>query len=1212
MSPCPNEQQLVDLLEQRLPASEFVTLAAHVEHCEACHGRLARLTDDRSLIEDLPAEAAIRPDSQGLARTDPLMTTDLKPPDLPPDTELASGQPSDPGVTVATPSSAGRVPGGVVLTGTEQAEAPDATGAFEGRPGGAAAHVPPPQGGRSGAKQPDVPGYELIREVGCGGMGVVYLARQKNLDRLVALKMIRDSQLARSDHLFRFRTEAEAIARLRHPNILQIFDVGETEGMPYVALEWLEGGSLSDRIAGTPRSRRESAELVATLARAVQAAHDAGIVHRDLKPANILFDAEGVPKVADFGLAKRLDLDDPGHTRTGQIMGSPSYMAPEQASGQTRDVGRAADVYALGSVLYELLTGRPPFKGASAMETVRMVLELEPVPPSRLRARVPRDLETICLHCLEKNPARRYASATALAEDLERYLAGRPIRARRTPAWEKAAKWARRHPAASVLLLVGLMALGGGAAAWWRTDAARRASDVRESRRLTGVRVALGRELRTAQAAMARDDWSEARALLAGLSSRLEREPALADLRAEATSLRNETAAAIQVQNRRDQDAARLEQFARGRDEALLRDSGFLGDPAENRRAAHDAALTALAVFGNGQPPGKGWNLAALPAELAERDGQAIREGCYELLLVLAGTSTGGATKDGTTGTALAILEDASRLRPPTPALHLRREAGLTRQGDLAGALAAHKAAMALSPSEAFDYYLIGQELYRRNDWRGAERALERVARLEPDHFWAQALLANLALLQGRPTEARAGFSACLNRHPDFAWLYLLRGFAYGESGNLRLREAQLVPRLATERREEAARLFEDAEADYRSALEGRLGEADRYALLVNRGIMRFRNDALAPARSDLEAAAALRPQAYQAHASLAQVLEREGHRAEAEAALARAIEGAPERAELYRSRALLRLGRPDLDDDGRRLALTDLEKAIRLEGPGRPERAGDEALRAELLYRSGRYGETLEAAVAALAIDPAQAAAHRFRVAALLELKRLDEVLAACEAAMAGGSATAELHEVRGLALAGLRDHSGAIEAYTHALGLAPRSAQLLARRGWAYVFAGSPALALQDFERALKRDGKHIDALSGRGFVRASLGSDADAVDDAEAAIRAAAASDRAFERARVAYQGARTYALAAAGLAGARDRTDPVRLARRNGYLSRAATLVRQSIELNPAEEREAYIREVLEPDPALEPLRKRADWQALTRDGLTLSRASRPVP
>jgi serine/threonine protein kinase len=383
-----------------------------------------------------------------------------------------------------------------------------------------------------------IPGLRLVRLLGRGGMGVVYLAEQKALKRQVAVKMLRGGYSASHEERIRFRHEAESAASLQHPNIVQIFEVGEHEGQPYCVLEYVAGETLRDLLRRGPQPPEVAAELIALLASALHHAHERGVIHRDLKPANILLEAieskptlsaetaattelatlvdsqptprwaspativaesgrqtprtsssqRGKrapvalrPKVSDFGLARRLESDDTAQTQTGAILGTPTYMAPEQALGQNHAVSAAIDVHALGVVLYELLTGRPPHQAASVLETLELIRHLDPVAPRDLQPRVPRDLNTICLKCLQKEPARRYATAWDLAEDLHRFLSGQPIEARPVGRLERAWKWAKRRPAVAglcaALAALTVVAMTTVTVLWWEADKQRKVAD---------------------------------------------------------------------------------------------------------------------------------------------------------------------------------------------------------------------------------------------------------------------------------------------------------------------------------------------------------------------------------------------------------------------------------------------------------------------------------------------------------------------------------------------------------------------------------------------------------------------------------------------------------------------------------------------------------------------------------------------------------------
>jgi serine/threonine protein kinase len=419
---CPSDETLAAFILGDLPENILDTIREHQEACSRCELR-ARQLDDRidPVIDNIRRTVA-----QKIASNGPSAADELKPDAVPEIREWACVADND------LPS--GRDPRLVALN----TDWPDGSrGPLAGEP--------------ASVKQPSLPDYEIGESLlGRGSMGIVFKARHRRLDRVVALKMIAGKSEQAAEL---FQIEARAVAHLQHPNIVQIFDIGNNDGQPFLALEFVEGGSLDQRIAGQPQPPRIAAELVRTLALAADYAHRQGIVHCDLKPSNILINLDGIPKIADFGVARWLESEKLWG-QDGEIVGTPRYMAPEQASGKIRTVGPRTDIYSLGVILYEMLTGRPPHYSSTSFETLRLVCEHEPVSPRQLQPRLPRDLETIVLKSLRKEPGERYADARLLAEDLDRFLTGNPILARRISRIEHAFIWAKRHQTALSLFTV--------------------------------------------------------------------------------------------------------------------------------------------------------------------------------------------------------------------------------------------------------------------------------------------------------------------------------------------------------------------------------------------------------------------------------------------------------------------------------------------------------------------------------------------------------------------------------------------------------------------------------------------------------------------------------------------------------------------------------------------------------------------------------------
>jgi serine/threonine protein kinase/predicted Zn-dependent protease len=1036
--------------------------------------------------------------------------------------------------------------------------------------------------GPSTVEKVAVPGYDVLDELGRGGMGVVYKARHRRLQRLVALKMVLAGVHVGPVGLARFRTEAEAVAKLSHPNIVQIYETGEHDGLPFFSLELVEGGNLDQKMRESPTSPRASAQILETLARAMAVAHDLGIVHRDLKPANILLARMGgqsstirsreldshvslpsdhwsrntVPKIADFGLAKQVD-DDSSQTRSGTILGTPSYMAPEQAEGKNREIGPAADIYSLGAILYELLVGRPPFRAGNPIDTIRQVLEQEPVPPRQLEPRVPHDLETICLKCLEKDPARRYAGALALADDLRRFIEGDPIHARPTPLWERAWKWGRRRKAVVALLAVSAMAVLSmiGLVVWHNVSlrgkldvalaeerrARQREIDALAERRLTLLQQEGQRLFDGARLTVAASDWSAARLDLAKALTTIGNEPRLKSLKDSAESLLGHVEQELRVEADRRASRGRLQSFAELRDEAQFLGTLYTGmDLAANLQAARAAVRKALGVYGvletdEARP--------RFDAHLDDARKTEILGDCSQLLLTLAETEAQSISglapheKGQHLRKALDHLEQARRLGAPSRAYHLRRARYLNLLGDAAAADREEKAAQASPLVDVADHFLVADELYRRERFDEANKEFDRVLERKPGHFWAQYLNALCLLRQQRPAEARALLGACLAQRADFVWLYLLRGFA-----------------------QEELQAWAAADADFQKAAQMPLDDNARYVMLVHRGVLRVRTDRTDAAIADLKAAIKLKPKAYQAYVNLAQAYRRLDRREPALEQLQRAVDLEPGLAHLYRLQAQLYLERDEPDH-----ALTSYEQAIEREDANSPYLVDDQIERGRLLLRVGKSAEALASFDAALALRKDHGPAQRLRAEALFRLGRFAEVVEAFDRYLETGKPLELVYRGRGLARAELGQYPGAIEDFTKALELHPTSA-VQAYRGWAYLIVDAPKLAMRDFELAIELDPKNGDAYSGRGFARARLGLHREALRDATEALRQGPPSPRLF------YNTARIFAQCP------------------GPYANRALELIQQALSLLPAEHRREFWLTHVQKDAALAGLRR----------------------
>jgi eukaryotic-like serine/threonine-protein kinase len=1016
--------------------------------------------------------------------------------------------------------------------------------------------------------------YEILGQLGRGGMGVVYKARHVALNRIVALKMIISGHHAGVEDKIRFRIEAEAAARLQHPNIVQVYDVGERDGHAYFSLEYLEGGSLQELLKKEGRqSNRKAAETIKSLAEAVHFAHQRGIIHRDLKPANILFASDGVPKLVDFGLAKSLGEQDQAQTRTDTVLGTPSYMSPEQARGNTKDVGAAADIYALGVILYELLTGQVPFRGETVMQTLQMVQNEEPKPPIQLQPKVARDLQTIALKCLEKKPEKRYASAEALAQDLGRYLNNEPILARPISTGERAWKWAKRHPMGVALMGVCSAAIIGvvWVILWSNADLQRRMEEYRRA----ALRAEGEKLLGEADDAFRREDYPQALSRVQAFKEQMDREPDLyEDLTPHADDLLAKTKP--RVDNLQAFKAARqtYDDFKKQHDEVFFYQTLFTGAHSRDHlKKIQDLAEDALGKFG---VKASDDSIPRIDENYFSKEEKTdITAGCYELLLALAET----AARRQAPKEALQILDRASKIGPDTQAIHLRRARYLYLAGDKPAADKERQVANEHKAVTALDHFLVGEEYYLRDQPTQAVGELEKALQIRPDLFWAQYYVAISELRLHRISQAKTALAACLGRRPDFLWIYLVRGFANAEQDD-----------------------FHAAETDFRRVANSLASSPDellQYGLYVYRSVLRVRQGDKDPARlddavADLKKAIELRPQQYQAYVNLALTYEKQHHLAEAVAQMNQAIQLEPERGFLYRRRARLQIERHD-DTAG----LQDLDRAIGLEPAGSLSLALAEDLmeRGRLLCRQDKYKEGIEAYDRALAIRPEMAVAYRWRAEAMLKLGQSENAIGAFNQYLRqGGTPDASLYRGRAQAKVALNRWSEAIEDYSKAITSSPDDTASYIGRGWAYVQASDLTGARSDFDKAVSLEPKNSYALLGRAYVSVQSSALQKGLADVEAVIRDGKPTPTLLVNAACVY----ALAMNKLDISAAGDRS------LRTSCERSATSLLNQALDLVPASERAAFWARYVRANPDLRAVRQSPTMMELDRKFSSASR------
>jgi serine/threonine protein kinase/Tfp pilus assembly protein PilF len=1066
----------------------------------------------------------------------------------------------------------------------------------------------------SAGRYPRIGRFVIKEEIARGGLGRVLLGHDPLLGRNVAVKEMLPRALDAPELIARFHEEAQITGQLEHPHIVPIHELGiQPNGRPFYAMKLIRGRTLQDAILAYHALPSGHAERMLQLHDLLQAfvsvchavgyAHSRHVLHRDLKPANILVGDYGEVLVVDWGLAKVLNPDQdrlgndselfkdtsavhPSHrapemlTTTGSVVGTPAYMSPEQARGDIETLQPASDIYSLGAVLYEILTGRRPFTGETRAALLEKVINGQFPPPRAILPSIPRALEAICIRAMANAPVDRYRTAAELANEVSRWQAGEPVSAYREPWPQRSVRWAKRHKSICLATTAALAACAFTLGVWsWREEV--RVNALRQQSLpliLNGQRELASGNLETAQLRL-----SEAAAKVGG-------ESRLNDLKSNVDRLLSETIDLLRQQSDKNADREKLRRLRQKREDALFYGSLFTGldyDASLDRTEA--AAREGLGLFGAESIEPDFPNLDQ--NHFSEEERREIRRTCGELVLMLAGAMAQPrmAPDDNASNKPLAALRILERARSwglSDTGYYLQRARCLQAAGDRVQAELARQQLEASLPGGPFDRFLVGLELYCAGDYTRAAELFDAALREEPGDFWPEYFLALCLVRQVQDDSisadrAVAHLNACLSRRPDFAWCHLLRGFVYAVMGR------------AT-----------DAEADFdRAAALG----AEEYALLVNRGAARIAAGKYEAARQDLRRAVEIDGNRYQAYLNLAEACRLMKKEAEAQELLDRVIQLRPSLPDAYRQRAFLAIAR---GDDA--AALADFSQAAEGAEHDRTAAAKNHLERGRILHRQKKYQAAVEAYTAALEAWPEGIEGYILRALSHWEVGRGDEALAdlglffrKMDRRRVAPDLLSLAYRKRGLlrveksgALSGVARREmlvAAIDDFTHALATSTGDvdqqelAVLRARRGWAYLLP-SPELASVDFEEAVRLDPKSADAYNGRGFARAALGDYQSAVRDAEQAVQLHAHAGDLSNAACI-------YAQAAAKV----QHDPPAEQAQllSGQYRDAALRLLRQAILMTPPAGRKAFAGQVFA-DPAFDPIRNSVEFTQLREE------------